>query len=376
MLIFALALTVLDGCGRLGFDSVGGGFRDERTVLFQNSGGEVLQNVPVMVGLRSDELKITDAAKLRFWDASDVARKSPLPFEIEQQQDEAASAVLWVLVPEVDASNSDYIVVSYDQAEAPSVDRTVEVWAGYQMVLHFAKRDVAPLNSAGISTNIRSLNVESAGDLGIGGSPALKMDGSTPIATWLTFPSDPNESSLTLSAWAHSNGQHKNLTFATNPTRQAIVGRRFKGGGSNDFLIGYESPVSDVQSATCLYEVQPRPVLVKECELNGTDLDMFAMVVDRTAVPRVSMYVNQTASNTFDIPAALSIDDEIVVGADADSGQQDPDIIMLNGYVDEVRVEKKIRTTGWIKAQYAIGRGAFHQYCTTGNLNCPGAVDE
>ena len=101
------------------------------------AGTQTLTNFPVLVTLNSGNIDYTqtqnDGGDLRFFDPDGT----PLAYEVERW-DEGGTSYVWVKVPQIDTSGTDFIRMYYGNAVAPDGQNPSAVWSGngYSAVYH------------------------------------------------------------------------------------------------------------------------------------------------------------------------------------------------------------------------------------------------
>lgn len=119
-----------------------------KKISFLNSDGAVLQSFPVFLNLNEHNFDFTkirsDCRDLRITDSDG---RTLLPFMIETCDSVAKQVALWVKVPEIEVSNSDFVYLYFNNPEAADAQNPSQVWtASYTLVALL--NQLPPLNRA------------------------------------------------------------------------------------------------------------------------------------------------------------------------------------------------------------------------------------
>ncbi len=135
-----------------------------RTITFANSGqDENLANFPVMVKLTSSNFDFSKARSagqdLRFIDSDNVTQ---LSHEIEYYNVASQTAIIWVKIPQIDASsNTDFIYMYYGNSGASDGQNITDVWSnGFAAVYHFAEQSGNYLDSTSNNNDSTSIKLD------------------------------------------------------------------------------------------------------------------------------------------------------------------------------------------------------------------------
>lgn len=140
-------------------------WKRRRKVTFDNSTvASNLTDFPVLVKITSATVDYSQTQNsgqdLRFIDSDNA---TVLSYEIEKW-DEAGTSLVWVKVPQVNASsNTDHIYMYYGNAAAPAGQSASAVWSnGYLAVYHFIE-NAATTNISDSTSNARTLSPSGGG---------------------------------------------------------------------------------------------------------------------------------------------------------------------------------------------------------------------
>jgi hypothetical protein len=102
-------------------------------LTFKNSASsENLTNFPVLVVLNSSRIDYskTSATDIRFYDGTTLLKKET------ELWNASGNSYIWVKVPQIDNSDTDYIYAYYNCTGSSDLDDAASVWSGYAMVQH------------------------------------------------------------------------------------------------------------------------------------------------------------------------------------------------------------------------------------------------
>ena len=268
---------------------------------------------------------------LRFVDSDD---STVLDYEIESWNSSGTSEV-WVRVPQVDATNTDYIWMYYGNAGASAGANPTGVWdTGYKLVQHLEESSACAVTFTDSTSNAQngscsgSSTVQSSGKIG----NARTLTGGNAI----TIPDNamfvPGTNPQTIEVWAKyfstSSGpiiDHTSIAFGTGWTmyQNVAVGTC----GANKLC--YWDGNSDQGLAA------------------GTTTNTWYHLVIVKSGTTATLYVNGSSVGTLTVISSIGAASNVVsIGADSFGGAFDGD-------VDEVRYSSAARSADWVAASYA-----------------------
>jgi len=317
-----------------------------RAITFNNaSPGEALADFPVLLILDSGRVDYASTqdtgADLRFVDANGV---DELDHEIERW-DKSGDSFVWVKVPQIDASDADFIWMYYGNvaASAPSAQKASQVWSnGFQAVYHF-DQDLRDSSGGGVHGD-DSGHATAAGAGRIGGGRVFAGDQSyvdlgsnrslargtsvCTLSTWIN--EDRNDYEQHLISISANNG-----STPTTSSRATLIFKmgEIRGGGRSDDAEGFIG--GDTVGAGLV--AQQWIYLVTVIDFAGDEVRFYKNDDFAYALP-VSFSLAQT-SDTTSTSNAL--------------GAEDPGIApFLDGTLDEARIAVVGRSAAWIAAEY------------------------
>ena len=328
------------GCGRIGFDAVPSDSATASSTLRldRTDPGETLVDFPLPVVL--DETRVaTDlldpsASNLRFFDASGTVLAS----EIEQV---GPPVVAWVRVPQIIGTTTTLTAEVGSGLPPPS---TQSVWsASYAAVYHLSDGaidstsnhlDGVAVGSGAITTTAGPIASSQSFD---GMSQAYVI----PEGSTLELPG------LTASAWIYTNQDNGYQTLVAHPVMMSNY---------DDFWLGAEAAQQYVEintaSGTNVATTAGSVALGQWIHL--------AMTADQT---KLTPYLNGAVSGATQ-PTGLAVKNDatpVLIGCDEESSAQ-PNANYLDGAVDEIRIEKVVRSANWIRYDDAAQRDLVITY--------------
>jgi hypothetical protein len=310
-------------------------------ISFQNVGGEVLTDFPVMV--RLDQLRIPfsqtspSGADLRFVDDDG---NTVLPHEIDRWTPDGESFV-WVRVPTIDATDTDHIWLYYGNQAATNVQNAAEVWNGFIGVYHLSPSPNIPTqfaDSAGANPGIWN---DQPGTIVPGQiNDAIKLDGFqfVDLGENNNVAANPGQA-RTAEAWVNtSQMQYQAVVYEEGQCVGWHLGTNTAGEYRGTF-------VTDATTPLCYDGVTEYSITMKA---SLATWHYVSLVVDRPGL-EMRLFVDGTLASSLAINNTDTADGNGVfrIGSDHDGG-----IGSFIGSIDEVRVSSTARSAGWIAAQY------------------------
>lgn len=348
----------LAACGRIAFDASGAPGDDEppgdcplALVLDLRPLDQRLVDFPLLVRLGAEHVDRArlqpDARNLQFF-----LEGEPLAYEIEDPGDGAGAPVIaWVRVPVLGTGHP--ILVGYGAATSATASQPV--WSdAYAAVFHLTESSGAPHDATGHYA-----------------APSIKEHGSTPIAAapgqvggGRAFESmrshavqvaaqDLMYSAFTVSGWL----------YETAPTAayHALVSREHDTGADNFFWIGdhagnyfgevYRSTGGLGMTSNKTAAIDQWVHLALTATSAGTS-SQATLFID--GAPDVLQSVDGLPPPGTERP--------IVLGGDNNDGTADPKYDLLDGRLDEVRVETVARSAEWVRTDYLSMTDQLIQY--------------
>jgi len=354
------------GTGSAGGAGSGGGapdgwwdpaFTRRMKISFDNDGGEALPHFPVMIHLTPERIDYDlspDGADLRFVDADG---QSVLDHEIEHWAPGGDSFV-WVRVPEIAASDGDFIWLYHGNPGAADAQQPAGVWTegGHLGVYHLSTgpdQESQFRDSAGPHHGAPA------------GGPPGEQQGIVATAT-------------TLSGTRHIDMGDDIPAFAASPGQRRTIEAWFRTSASTDaqFVVYQESGckgwgIAVLSSGAVQGRFSSGGTTGDACVndnydeyLVETDDDDYsdgawhhvALVVDRPG-ETLSVYVDGALRSDGGIDntgVGTSIENKIGTDWDNDGAFQ--------GSIDEVRISDGARSPAWIDAQHRSMRDVFATY--------------
>jgi len=324
-------------------------------ITFSNSSsGDVVERLPVLIKFTSANADLysivtpngdgQSADKLRFVDANDMTY---LPYEIDTWNSGADSYV-WVLVPQIDNSDTDYMYAYYGTPVRNIPENNFrDTWADYTGVWH--------AGSTGDSSPAKLGHPEDKGAVfntpGKVGN-AYSIPDSSPLGTldvnYLTvYPKTPT-GSYTIEAWVYKTTPYtaneypifKRYNETSNPLASLINNVGLSADGIWNLFRTSFPTVGAIGNPSAYIATDP--------------LNIWSYVVGR------HQWDSQSSSGVLDIFKAgskVGSTPNPTVGAESLSTTPfrvggGPRRVSWGGYIDELRISEIARTDAWIKASY------------------------
>ncbi len=332
-------------------------YQDRTQIVFNNSASsENLLNFPVMVHLTGSNFDFNKAQSLgqdlRFIDSDNSTQ---LNYEIEKYDPANQQAVIWVRVPQVDASsNTDSIYMYYNNPQAQDNQSAVGVWnSNYVGVWHMKETSgVTNSDSTSNANNLTKVSATSPNPTSSG-----QMDGAQTFNGSTDFDDVADNSSFNLTNQMTLEGWVK---YNSISGWQAMMAKRRGNGNPQEeaFWFGKE----DVTNKTILglapngspTEVQFRGTTAMTAgnwyyltiAYDGSNIKMYLNGV----LESTTSYTSAIYNSTWSFRVGNSRDAAAVNGA------------FTNGVIDEPRISSSSRSSSWILAQYKVGTDTFNSF--------------
>jgi len=314
-----------------------------KNLTFRNSAssGDLI-DFPILVVLNPSIIDYTktSATDIRFYYGNTL-----LPKETELWN-EAGNSYIWVKVPHIDNTDTDYIYAYYNCSGAANEDDAASVWNSYVMVQHLEE-------TSGPVTDSTSYDNDGTAYNGVIRDAAGKIDGADHFDGVNDCIGMPHYDSLnlgtgdfTISVWVKYN-----LT-ATNADSDILR----KGNTGDTIPKNYKLELVNGAISGVVYESSGASATVTTPDLYSDNKWHFA--VFRRESTTIYLYVdgnlkastgsagqNVTNTSTFSIGSKNSLNDDF-----------------FDGTIDEVRIAKTARNADWIKASYLTMNDDFIAY--------------
>ncbi len=328
----------------------------QQIILDNRAQTTALTSFPIAVLLSKSSFDYSKAQAtgqdLRFVDSDD---KTVLPYETELFDDGSGASVVWVRVPTIDAaSNTDYIWMYFGNASAGSGQQAAQVWNnGYTRVWHLAGGATDSTGNSAAGTVVGATAVP--GQLGRG----LTFDGMTAHVDVGAAADIDNlfAAGATLSAWmspAGWGGGGFGRILDKAASINALDGWGWElndtGSGGPDEAMRFEHGFGTGKAG---WETAQGTLglgafhHVAVSYLNTATTNVPANYIDgaRQTTTTVTAAMGAAASDTAQ---------ELWIGnysGDSSRG--------FDGVLDEIRIEGKVRSDDWIRAEYQFMVGGF-----------------
>ncbi|MCH8309921.1 MAG: DUF2341 domain-containing protein [Chloroflexi bacterium] len=286
--------------------------------------GENLVDFPVLVSLSSasvDFAKImSGGADMRFIDDDGV---TALPYEIEDWDDVAETANVWVKVPQIDAgSTSDHIWMYYNNASAADNQNSAGVWTnGYSAVWHLDETSgntISDSTSNGNDGTKRSVTEPSPVTNGMIGG-AQHFDGLDDFVTNNTLVSTQ---SLTMEAWVSPDA--------------------LPGGWNTVIEVGDDQPWFGILGSSKIAIYRGSAGIESIAKVTLSTFNHIVVTHDGSTV---RMWIN----GVEDTPPGSLTNSNTATGFGVGYNGSDG---VFDGIIDEARISDTVRSDDWVVAQY------------------------
>jgi hypothetical protein len=310
----------------------------KRKITFANAGRAALTDFPVLIRLNSSRIDYTktkdDGSDLRFWDSDGT---TALDYEIEKWN-EAGESLVWVRVPEIASSDSDYIWMYYGNPAANDEQDAAGVWnANYKMVQHLNETTGIHYDSTSNindSTSVSGNPVQGAASGRADGADSF--DGTGDRINTKDFDSD----SITVEAW---------VKFNAFSDFDKLANKDGGGLGSWSFVLDSNAPYY-MRWSVYNENNSELTASASSATLNTGVWYYFAGTYQKASgdgtLYRDGSFlddVNGAANKAIRTNA-----NSVVIGGSVLSSDQ-----TINGVIDEVRISDTDRSADWINATYA-----------------------
>ena len=307
-------------------------------LTFDNSlSSGALSDFPVLVVLTPSRIDYgkTAATDIRFYDGDTL-----LPKETELW-DEAGNSYIWVKVPQIDASATDYIYAYYDCTDTVT-DDAASVWDSYAMVQHLEETSGTVYDSTSYD-NDGTYN-------GALQDAEGKIDGADHFDGDYDYIAVPHADSLNLGTGDFTISVWINFTESLTSADADILRK----GNTVTGPKNYKLELYNEQIQGVLYDTSGVTVRTPLAYDDGN----WHHVVFLRETTTIYLYVdgNQKASTGS---AGKDVSNTANMGIGSKDDYADD---FFNGTIDEVRIIKTARSADWIKASYLSMDDVFITY--------------
>ncbi|MBD3248811.1 DUF2341 domain-containing protein [Candidatus Woesearchaeota archaeon] len=307
-------------------------------------GSEALVDFPGLIKLDSTNINYSKARKegIRFYDADD---STLLSHEMESW-DSSGDSFVWVKVPQIDPSLSDYIYLYYNCSNNASEDAS-DVWSSKYVMVHHLEEQSGQINdSTGINNGTNTdASFNSSG----------KIDGS--------YDFDSNSDRIVVS-------NHASLNILGSKSFEAWVYRESSLGSTQEKIIdkGDDNWAGDDQYSFRIKDDLVDFVmsyggnnanLISNTTLSTKTWYYLAAVYNKSE-GKVRLYIDgQEDNNSLNFNQSTNVQtDDLYIGRgeDAHSDRRFP------GLIDEARISNTSRSHSWINASYLSGSDSLISY--------------
>jgi hypothetical protein len=307
-------------------------------LTFGNSASkENFTDFPVLVVLNSSRIDYskTGATDIRFYDGSTLLSKET------ELWNASGNSYIWVKVPQIDNSNTDYIYAYYNCSGSSNLDDAASVWSSYAMVQHLEETsgtltDSTPNHNDGTPSGV---TLDTPGKIDGGDD----YDGSSSYSVVndsasLNFGTD----SFSYMFWFKSRATGTQDILDKKGAAQGATNAGYKMTISSTNATGLSAALGDGTNNTRLDTGY-------DTSRGGNVWAMYAIVVDRIQ-QKMFAYINGTQRVNASISSIGSVSNtkQMYLGKEATgiAGRN------YNGGLDEVRVLRMLPSADWVKAQY------------------------
>jgi hypothetical protein len=319
-------------------------------LTFKNSASsENLTDFPILVVLNSSRIDYgkTSATDIRFYDGATLLKKDT------DLWNSSGNSYVWVRVPQIDNSNTDYIYAYYNCIGSSNLDDAAGVWSGYAMVQHLEETSGTVLTD---STSNHNDGTPSSVVLNVSG----QIDGGDDYDGTSSYSAVNDSSTLNFG----TNSFSYMYWFKSRATvTQDVVDK--KGGTADATNAGYKLTISSAAATGFSAALADGTTNVRlntgtDPSRGGNVWTLFTVVVDR-AQQKMFVYINGVAKANAAINTVGSVTNtkQLYLGKDVTGLGRN-----YNGSLDEVRIFNGSRSASWTYAEYL---SMSDQYITFGS---------
>lgn len=307
-----------------------------------------LDNFPVLISLNSsriDYAKTQNSGQdIRFVDSDDV---TALYYEIEKW-DETATSTVWVKVPNVATSTTDFIYMYYNNVSATDNQSSTAVWdSNFMGVWHFGVSSTSQIDST-INNNVGTLG---------GGTSAKAPDWSASGTIDGVYDYTlANEDCITMADSA-------SLNVSSNISVEALIYIH-----SNDNFAGIVTKDNSGPGYSMRISTGPPPYKITWRLYNDDTNQLYAYVSSSQwayvigtyngTSKNILLYINGTQRATATLsPGTATSTIALMIGSLSYAPT-----LGFDGYIDEVRISNTDRSAAWIITDYNSGNDSLLAY--------------
>jgi hypothetical protein len=327
-----------------------------RTKLtFDNTASsENLVEFPVLVVLNPSRIDYskTSATDIRFYDGSTL-----LPKDTELWNP-SGDSYIWVKVPQIDNTDTDFIYAYYGCVGGSNVDDPTAVWSGYAMVQHLNEASGTLFDSTSNDNDGTPAGGLTQGATGkIAGG--VDFDGSNDYITVTDDATlDFGTGSFSYMFWFRSRATGTQYVFVKQPGTLGATNAGYKMGISTDTNKRYSASIGD--------GAHNARVDAGYHASWGTNVwALLTVVVDRTEEKMV-IYLDGVEMNSVSTSSVGNVDSslDLIIGRHGTASSN-----WFNGMMDEARVQNVAWSADWIEACYNSMDDNFITYGAEGTPN-------
>lgn len=319
-----------------------------------------LTNFPVLVKLDSTRIDYANTQgngeDIRFTDSDGT---TALSYEIEKW-DETSSSFVWVKVPSIDTTGTDYIYVYYGNSSVADGQAATSVWdSNYKGVWHLSE------NPAGSAPQIKDSttnanNATSNGSMTSSQQVSGQIDGSVSFDGTNDYLNGGTSNSLTfsdnftISAWVFPTAYHTTGFFGL--FNQFIA----RGPAST-----YNYSLATKNATTITFTKRTSPESLENLDFTGVPSmkNKWTYVATKVSGNTVTLYINGSLFGSINIaglPIAGVAGDSLYIGQGV-PGQSET---AFTGKLDDIHISNAVRSAVWIAAEYKNGTDAFNSFAS------------
>lgn len=337
---------------------LGSGWQFRKKININNASyAENLVNFPLLLQFSAANFDFTDAQTdaddLRFTDTDGTTL---LDFEIQSWDSGAQTGLVWVRVPQIDAStNDDYIYVYYGNAGSTAAENPAGVWGDYRLALHL---DESPAAASPQFTDLTG-----NGNNGVSGSTLNGANAVTgKIGNGVSFDNSPSDTitvnnstslfvntSVTVSYWMRlETTETQGVVFIRSSGTNTNYGMGLDVNGSTEGLsFGYNpgNPSDETYFATGIFPNDNtwRHVVMTYSYGTGSSVKIYV-----NGVAASGSWVSGNGNATYSVDASAPI----VIGSGLG--------LNLWGAVDEFKLIDEYKSAVWVAAEYTNTSGTSY----------------
>lgn len=337
-------------------------------ITFSNAARGSLTDFPILVSLNSSRVTYADflpaGADVRF---VDVGGSTVLSHEIEKW-DTSGTSVIWAKVPNVAASDADYIYMYYNNPATVSNATTTGVWdSSYSMVQHLSEnpagsapqfQDSSANNKDGTATSTMASGNSVTGKFGSG----LDFNGTS------QYVDEGLEGPTTTMPDGSAEFWFDIDSVAVSASNRYLFSRVKSGANDGELRVYVDTTSGSTNIEKITYQIEctlpsANSPIIRSDSVVSAAAGWYHVVAtwDDNTSNAMKLYVNgvvqATASTTACGMESTAVNLNIGRNNALNNG-------FLDGQMDELRVSNVARSADWISASYSSGQDTFNTYGT------------